>query len=627
MQLDLLLGERGRHDLHIAYAAPTPVWKPSYRVVLPDGPSQPGLLQAWAIVHNASGEPWRDVELVLATGAPLSFALDLQKPEFAPRPDLNGRLVQPVATGIVQAEQAKPVEPKIDPNLDSDHDRIPDALDKCPNEPETYNGFEDEDGCPDKGRIIVRSSKLEILDRIYFERGSSNLKPASAPILDATAATLRGNPGITLIEVQGHACMNEENADEIARRRAAAVIVYLVHHGVERSRLQARGYGSTKPLSNQTNEESCSRNRRVEFVIVQQRDSDDDRPHAPPVLTASALAQSAGPSATPADIAGATYYTVSDHVTLPRGASTMVSMLTLNGGTEDIFLFRPDGHVAGSDRHPLRAARLRIGAALEPGPVAVFSHGSFVGEGVLGRMHAGETALLPYAVDSSASVTVTQEERRQPRRLIGIHDGVASVEDEDQSTTRYDISTGAQAPSRIFLRHARRADYRAIKLPDESEESPDAYLLPQLLGDNRQASLSLLETRQARRTLSLQSDAQAVCQYLPTSAAPPAVQNNLRALCRLQKELQENRSSEESLRNRIELLRNRAEELRGNLQAIEKIATAGPLRAELLTKLRENEQRSGELQKQIIARSEAQATQEARQAQLIAELQLDESTN
>jgi hypothetical protein len=44
--LDLLLGERGRHNMTIAYAAPTPVWKPSYRVVLPDGQADSGLLQA-----------------------------------------------------------------------------------------------------------------------------------------------------------------------------------------------------------------------------------------------------------------------------------------------------------------------------------------------------------------------------------------------------------------------------------------------------------------------------------------------------------------------------------------------------------------------------------------------------
>ena len=38
-------------------------------------------------------------------------------------------------------------EPK--PEEDSDRDGIPDSVDKCPREPETYNGFEDEDGCPD----------------------------------------------------------------------------------------------------------------------------------------------------------------------------------------------------------------------------------------------------------------------------------------------------------------------------------------------------------------------------------------------------------------------------------------------------------------------------------------------
>jgi OOP family OmpA-OmpF porin len=35
------------------------------------------------------------------------------------------------------------------PDLDNDGDGIPDALDKCPNEPEDKDGFQDEDGCPD----------------------------------------------------------------------------------------------------------------------------------------------------------------------------------------------------------------------------------------------------------------------------------------------------------------------------------------------------------------------------------------------------------------------------------------------------------------------------------------------
>jgi hypothetical protein len=37
-----------------------------------------------------------------------------------------------------------------------DADRILDANDKCPMEPETYNGLDDEDGCPDRSRCGLR---------------------------------------------------------------------------------------------------------------------------------------------------------------------------------------------------------------------------------------------------------------------------------------------------------------------------------------------------------------------------------------------------------------------------------------------------------------------------------------
>jgi outer membrane protein OmpA-like peptidoglycan-associated protein len=111
------------------------------------------------------------------------------------------------------------------PDPDNDHDRILDANDKCPNEPETYNGFEDEDGCPDKGKVIVRKGKLEILDKIYFETDKDEIKPVSFPLLDAIAATIKGNPQIQLIEVQGHADERGDDAHnlDLTERRAAAV--------------------------------------------------------------------------------------------------------------------------------------------------------------------------------------------------------------------------------------------------------------------------------------------------------------------------------------------------------------------------------------------------------------------
>jgi OmpA-OmpF porin, OOP family len=160
------------------------------------------------------------------------------------------------------------------PDPDNDKDRILDINDKCPNEPETYNGLEDDDGCPDKGRVIVRKGKIEILDKIYFETDKADIKPVSFPLLDAIAATIKGNPQLQLIEIQGHA--DERASDDynlqLTEARSQSVRKALEERGVEPERLRARGYGESKPLCTQHNETCWSQNRRVEFIIIRRSD-------------------------------------------------------------------------------------------------------------------------------------------------------------------------------------------------------------------------------------------------------------------------------------------------------------------------------------------------------------------
>ena len=163
------------------------------------------------------------------------------------------------------------------PDPDNDHDRILDQNDKCPNEPETYNGYQDEDGCPDKGMVRVTKSKLEIMDKIYFETDKDEIKPVSFPLLDAIAATIKGNPQIQLIEIQGHADERGDDAHnlDLTERRAASVKRALYERNVEPGRLKSHGYGETKPVCTQHNEDCWSRNRRVEFIILRRADEAD----------------------------------------------------------------------------------------------------------------------------------------------------------------------------------------------------------------------------------------------------------------------------------------------------------------------------------------------------------------
>ena len=65
------------------------MWKPTYRVVLPEAGKGQALLQGWAVVDNTTGEDWRDVKLALTSGAPIAFRYDLHTPRDVVRTDLS----------------------------------------------------------------------------------------------------------------------------------------------------------------------------------------------------------------------------------------------------------------------------------------------------------------------------------------------------------------------------------------------------------------------------------------------------------------------------------------------------------------------------------------------------------
>ncbi|MBM4377366.1 MAG: DUF4139 domain-containing protein [Deltaproteobacteria bacterium] len=80
------------HDLVVSYVVEAPMWKPSYRVVLPEKGKGEALLQAWAVVDNVSGEDWNDVTMSLTAGEPLAFRYDLHTPRRVAREDVSGRI-------------------------------------------------------------------------------------------------------------------------------------------------------------------------------------------------------------------------------------------------------------------------------------------------------------------------------------------------------------------------------------------------------------------------------------------------------------------------------------------------------------------------------------------------------
>jgi len=644
------------HDLKVSYAVPTPTWKAAYRVVMdPEEAKKSSLIQGWAMVNNASQEDWHDIQLTLATGAPMSFVHDLHTPQYVSRPDINGNLIAPTVTGPIDDEHAMTADTDRDgivdvddtcpdspedrdsmddddgcPDEDNDRDRILDRDDKCPNEPETYNGYEDEDGCPDRGRVVVTDSSIEVLDMIYFTKGAATLERRSMPVLDAIAATLHGNPSIRKVEIGGHASDDEGDAWSLSSRRAAAVRQYLIDHGVEGRRLAIVPYGATRPIDTNTNEAARTKNRRADFLIAQREEASESVSpaprRAPAKLDTRTMQASVHTASQPAEVAGTVRYVLSEPVTIKRGSSSMVSILNKPIGAEDVYLYRPDPNAPASNRHPFRAVRLvnDSGFMLEPGPIAIFARGTFVGDSMITRLNVGETAWIPYAIDGATSVMRNNDDSERPIKIVSIQRGVLGVENAGIHVTTYSIEAGREPAKQMYIRHTKAAGYTVKDLPPGTQDRGDSYLIPIPLQAGRTSTLTIEERQPRHQTIHiLDAGATELGLYIEGSHLPPGVAEKLKAAIELRKEMGKTEENLDALRERLADLSPRADDIRENLKALDKVKNAEDLKRRLVASLTQVTTESDALAKKLGLESESLATARAKLQDALKDINLE----
>jgi len=134
------------------------------------------------------------------------------------------------------------------------------------------NGLAGDNSGTREGRRIVKDLKnngIATTNAIQFDFDSAKLRPQAKPILNEIVKYLTANPGIK-IEVQGHTCTIGTAAYNmsLSDRRAKAVRDYLVHVGIDSSRLQPIGFGFTKPIASNATNAGREKNRRVVFRIT-----------------------------------------------------------------------------------------------------------------------------------------------------------------------------------------------------------------------------------------------------------------------------------------------------------------------------------------------------------------------
>lgn len=107
-------------------------------------------------------------------------------------------------------------------------------------------------------------------DNLQFEFNKDVIKPVSFPFLDEIVDILRQKEWN--LKLEGHTD-NKGSADynlKLSKARANAVKKYLEDKGIKPTRIETEGFGSTKPIADNSTEEGREKNRRVEFKIVKE---------------------------------------------------------------------------------------------------------------------------------------------------------------------------------------------------------------------------------------------------------------------------------------------------------------------------------------------------------------------
>jgi hypothetical protein len=498
------------NDLDVGYITQSPVWKPSYRLVVKDhGASD---FQVWGLVQNLSGEDWRDVHLSLIAGAPIAFSSQLQTPVIPTRPSFtdHGETIGAVPPSETTYSQAQPA-PK--PVLIQDSSVTVSST-------------------PSKVSPTARLQAGRSVPRV--DAGGGGGGSAASPAPRPAAAPAAGRPA------------GNKSSDDLLSLMSAA-----------------SGGGASASAS--------------------------PTPTTGVPATASPAAKPAAPApveTVPPEYFGAsTRYDVRQPVTIANDNTSMVLILSHPVRSEEVLLFAPNAGIPSSAEHPFRAIRFvnDTGGELEPGSLAMFEKGVFVGQALLEPVPSGASATLPFALDRGMSIE-SEKKTDAPsigeERLARIAGGKLSIQMDRSVRTIYHLHNGGDA-TRVLVRHGLASGTSLHSPPAGTEERMGTALVPVAVGSHNTAEL-VVDERSGQPVVTdwfSEGAGYAVRAYLKDPKSDPDAVRKLAAAWAVRDEVVQRTVERDHLRQQAYDLKQESEELRRNMWA--SVVSTDALRAKV----------------------------------------------
>jgi hypothetical protein len=303
------------------------------------------------------------------------------------------------------------------------------------------------------------------------------------------------------------------------------------------------------------------------------------------------------PSSTPRNLAslaalavqgGSTRYDLPQTVTIPDHSATMVMLAARDVPGEQMYLFAPDPGVGDSGAHPFHVARFenRTGGTLERGPIAIFEHNAFLGQGMMESLPDGATTTVPFSLERGIAVESSQTGAVEGARLVRMVRESLTIERFSVARTTYRARNGMDRAVRLLYRHALNGA-EVFEPPAGTESSNGNALVPASIEAHGRSEVVVTTRRAFSMNVDFSNDqaADAITAYLRDGHPADAVATTLRGALDLRRQMADLTQQRDNQVTRRDDLQRNAEETRGNLTAIQRNPAAADLRAQLTARL------------------------------------------
>jgi hypothetical protein len=452
----------GERNLYVSYISEVPIWKTTYRIVLPSKAEKKPLLQGWAIVDNTVGEDWDNVELSLVAGAPHSFIQQLSEPFYGRRPVValpesvqlspqthaatlmrgNGRL-----NGAVTDQSGAAVAGANVRLLDENNLVIAQTTTES-NGQYTFSG------------VSAGNYRVEVERQGFQKNVISGLTVSSGE--NQFNTQLRLGSSTETVEVSADAATVNTETAMIAGARRLSPVANRPHIGV--------GAGSAGGIGSGT------------F-------------RAGPSVASLEEARAMGEAAASGQELGDLFeYKLKDRVTLKKNQSALVPIAQTEIEAEKVSLWNG---MTGAGR-PLRGLWLKNTSALtfDGGSFSVLENEVFAGEGLTDPIKPGERRLISYATDLGLLVEASKNNQPQHVARVKILKGVLTQMSELRERTLYVTRNQDGITRTLVIEHPARAEWQLAKGAKEPEEkAPGVYRFRVEVPSKATASLPVEEVR------------------------------------------------------------------------------------------------------------------------------------